>query len=170
MEITLAIGGVIAAVIAFLGGRYAYKRESDENSIKLINSLFGELSHTLQHYRYASIELPPIGTDDVSKRELKKRLLWSKYGEFRSSKEFQNYGFLSNIEIKELLQLAFRIRNTDDLIDILMQAPELVTEYDLVEVKRRMGYVSGSANDLLQYIVKLNPEFASAYESIKGGK
>ncbi len=167
MNISLAIGGVIAAIIAFSGGRFAYNKEKNENSRKLLNSLFGELSHALQHYTYASYELPQNAEQIKDKKELKKRLLWSKYGDFQSSKEFQKYGFLSQIEIRELLQLSFVIRNTDSLIEMLLENLEDNEQKDLSYLKDRMGIISKNAEQLLNYIVSINPEFDVALKAAK---
>jgi len=164
MEYKLAIGAIFAAIIAFLGGRFAYKKENDEKTTILINSLVGELTHSLQHYHYASTELPRIDDTDESKRELKKRLLWSKFGEFKSSNYFQQYGFLTHEEIKELLQQSFLIRNTDCLIDILLETPDSITQEDLLDLKSKMDDVIYSADHLLKFIVNLNSDYKKAYK------
>lgn len=165
MDVSLAIGGIIGALIIFFGGRFSRTKDSKENSGMLLNSLFGELLHTFDHYYLAAHELPTYIIEDGNNAELIKRLHWATYGEFKSSNEFQKYGFLSKNEIKDLLQLSFLLRNTDYLINLYLDDISIVTQTDLENLKNRMLSHSSSSKRLLEFIVTKYPEFDLALKS-----
>lgn len=167
MQISLAIGAIIAALIGFFGGRLSRNKDSKENSAMLLNALFGELLHAFQHYYLAANELPTSKSTNGNESEITKKLNWAKYGEFKSSNEFQKYGFLSKNEIKDLLQLSFLLRNTDYLIEQYLNDINIVSSADLKNLKNRMLSISNSSKGLLEFIVSKYPEFDLALKSVE---
>ncbi len=159
IELKLVISGIIAALIALLGNRLLDNRKNERSKKQLINSLFGELLHVLQHYGYSekSIENRELTYDEIE--SLKRNLLFKKYGEFSSSKDFDKYGFLTSEEIKNLLQLSFRIRNTDSLIDQVLSSDNKITTEQFNEILERAHYIIASTQHLLRFMSSTNEEF-----------
>jgi hypothetical protein len=63
-----------------------------------------------------------------------------------------------------LLQISFRIRNTDLLIDILLADASCPSRRDLDELRDRMKYVRDSANELIEYIERQDSGLRSIAE------
>ena len=113
MSVSLALGAIFGALIAFFGNRFLEDYKKKYNEKVLMNSLFGELLHVFQHFNYSTnkIEEKNLTSDEI--KDLKQKLLFTKYGEFLSAKSFDRYGFLSEEEFKNLLQLSFRIEPSE---------------------------------------------------------
>jgi predicted nuclease with TOPRIM domain len=159
---------LIALVVAGIG-YWRYRKELAEIRTVLINALFGELANLYEHYSYALNELPRSNSDIG---ELKKRFKWSKYGELHSTREISRLGFLSVTDIQLLLQLGLRIRNTDQLLDILSESiiaegSNSVTANDLSSVAGRMKYIIRTTQQLMRGLIKKNPDLEEIMKEIE---
>lgn len=150
------IAALIAAIAAL--GTFMWQRRRDVETLR--NALFAELRHIRQHYGYAGPELPPL----QRKRELEKRLKWSKFGEVSTVKDLGRYAILGAKEMQLLLQISLRIRNTDQLLDMLLEDPAAVTDVDLEELLARMEYVRGAADTLIEHIRQQDSRLSSVPE------
>jgi len=109
-------GGAVAWLIEF------WRRRRD--SASLLRALYAELLHIREHYGYAVSELPATTLQEASDPVVWRcSLIWAKYGDVGFVKEFQRYGFVDATEIQFLLQISLRRRNTDNLLDLLLEKP-----------------------------------------------
>lgn len=164
IELKLIASGVIAAFIALLGNRLLESKKNKRNEKQLINSLFGELLHVLQHYGYSELS---IHDGSLTSEEMRRKLIFKKYGKFSSSKDFDKYGFLTSEEIKNLLQLSFRIRNTDSLIDQILDKSEKITTAQFNETLERAHFIIASTQHLLGFMSVNNDEFKKLIKTIE---
>ncbi len=153
-------GGIVAWLIEF------WRRRRD--SASLLRTLYAELLHIREHYGYAVKELPATtleaADDPVAWRC---SLIWAKYGELGSVSDFQRYGFVDAQEIQFLLQISLRIRNTDSLLDLLLENPGDVTISHIRRLAARMLYVIRSTDQLLHHLVKKRPAFQAFRDAIE---
>ena len=154
-QLATFFGALIAASVAL--GTFTWQRMKDKKALR--NALFAELRHIRQHYGYAGPELPTSRNP-----ELKKRLKWSKVGELITAKDLGRYASLGTAEMQLLLQISFRIRNTDLLIDMLLAEPSTVSDEDLDELRNRMEFGRRSANKLIAYMERQDPRLSSITE------
>jgi hypothetical protein len=141
---TTIIAALLAAFVTLI--IYLFQRIKDMNVAR--DALFAELRHIHQHYTYASEELPqPQYTN-----ELKKRLKYSLYGKVICVDNIAEYVILGAGEMQSLLQISFRIRNTDQFIEILLSNIEDISAADIDELKGRMSFVRSSADTLILYL------------------
>lgn len=164
MSMTLAIGAIIGAIIAFFGNRLLEDYRKKNNEKILMNSLFGELLHVFQHFNYSTDKIKEKGLTPDEIKYIKKVLLFTKYGKFISGKHFDRYGFLSEVEIKNLLQLSLRIRNSDYLIDLILDKSNTLTPEQYNEIAERANFICKSTQHLLSYIISKNPSFESSVD------
>ena len=150
------IAAIIAAIVAL--GTFIWQRKRDVETLR--NSLFAELRHIRQHYGFAGPEVPSLN----QRRELEKRLKWSKFGEVTTVKDLSRYAILGAKEMQLLLQISLRIRNTDQLIDMLLEDPASITDADLGELLSRMDYLRASSGALIEYMQHQDRRLASIPE------
>jgi len=100
-------------------------------------------------------------------QNLRQKLLFTKYGDFLSGKNFAKYGFLSEKEVKNLLQLSFRIRNSDYLIDIILQTQKDISTNEYNEIVKRAEFICISTKNLLNYIANQNPALKLSKEELE---
>lgn len=156
MDATIS-AAFVAALVAV--GTIVWQRRTDVVTTR--NALFAELRHIRQHYRYAGLEMPKSLQD---RRELEKRLKWSRFGELHSVKDLGRFAILGAKEMQLLLQVSSRIRNTDQLIDMLLSEHSVITEDDLEEVIRRTEYISRSAELLVEFMKEQDSRLSSIPE------
>jgi hypothetical protein len=164
---TALIGAASGVLVTFLTAWVAvrhYQREQAHHEEKLLNALFGELANILEHYAYAVNELP-LSADDP--HTLRMRLQWSRFGNLRSTEEIDKYGFLKAGDIRLLLQLNLRIRNTDLLLDSMVSDLSTATELGLKAIRERMRYAIATSTALLKQLVAAQPVLAEVLSEIK---
>ena len=171
----IAIGAIIATIINVAANHLAnIKKESIEKENN-VNVLFGELLNILNHYQFSCIPINLIDGLDKDINEVIKRMEFAKYGEFEASKNVKLYGFLSAIQVRNIHQLALKIRNTDTMIDKYLLSEyvdkkEMATQEEIHlarEIDSRMHYVSNTAELLLHYISEQHPEYSSLINETK---
>lgn len=155
---------LLVAACTALFAYYRYVREQEHQRRTLLNALFAELANILEHYTYAAAEFP---IDPGDTFELKKRLLWSKYGAVRSANDVGKMGFLDAPSIRALLQLELRIRNDAILLDLLNEDALSVTAPRLRAVKARLVLRVTDAGGLLNQLVARRPVLKQALAEAK---
>ncbi len=144
---------LVTLVAAWVGyRRYLHERAHDQET--LLNALFGELANIYEHYTYAAHELP---TDTSDAKELRLRLQWSMYGGLQSTQQVSRYGFLNAADIRLLLQLGLRIRNSDRFLELLLADLSAVKRHDLSSATVRMRYVINTTHQLIHRLVSKRP-------------
>lgn len=154
------LGAMVAAAVAY--GLYRRQRKDDQE--RLLNALFGELANIYQHYRYASPELPK---DTSDRKEVCLRLRWATYGALHSTEDLTRYGFLSDDDVRGVLQLALRVRNNDLFIDFLLKAPSAIEASDLAYADQRMSYAIHTAQTLINGLVEKHPRLQSVLAKVE---
>lgn len=162
----IAIGAVIAAVLnivfSILSERQKLKLEKNQH----VNNLFGELLNVLCHYQFFEIPMRLVDGDEKDHNEVKKRLRLCQYGKFKAAEFTNDYSFLDATQIRNLHQLALRIRNTDILIeDYINLESEDIEAFR--EIEGRMNYLWESAGLILMFICDLNPEYSKLVDQTK---
>ena len=146
------IGGLISAAAAAIVAVFVYfHRRNEEMALedrKLRNALYAELLHIDEHYFYASGEIESA----FRNKKLDTHLRWQRFGEVISVKELSRFSVLGAREMESLLQIAFRIRNTDTQIDLLLGDIEDIRENQIAELKERFDYIRSSSHRLLAFI------------------
>ncbi|EGQ7741012.1 hypothetical protein [Vibrio parahaemolyticus] len=162
----LAIGAVIAAGInAYFNYRSEQKRvkqQREENA----NIVVGELLNVIAHYtQYQSVTFRMVDGDERDIIKVKTILKEQIYGNFLAVSKPENVSFLPPEQIRNLYQLAIRIRNADSMINEFIAActnPDNCTDYELKlyeEYDLFMGYVEDAASGVLLHIEHQFPEF-----------
>jgi len=146
------LAAIIAAVI--VAWTYLHQRIREKEIKK--SALFAELRHINKHYLFAGDEL--FFTTD--KRELEKLLNWAIYGPVLCVKNFDSYAIFGVEEMQQLLQVDFRIRNTDWLINKLCKNIIDISDTDIQELKKRMNYIESSVQMLIKYMQKNDKKLA----------
>jgi hypothetical protein len=154
-QLATVIAGLIAAAVAI--GTLMWQRLKDTKTLR--HALYAELRHIRQHYGFAGPGL--LGPESA---EIKKQLKFGKFGELLTVKDLSRYAILGPAEMQLLLQISFRIRNTDLLIDILLADASCPSRRDLDELRDRMKYVRDSANELIEYIERQDSGLRSIAE------
>lgn len=123
---------LVTLVAAWVGyRRYLHERAHDQET--LLNALFGEA------------------------KELRLRLQWSMYGGLQSTQQVSRYGFLNAADIRLLLQLGLRIRNSDRFLELLLADLSAVKRHDLSSATVRMRYVINTTHQLIHRLVSKRP-------------
>lgn len=171
----IAIGAVIAAMMN-IAANYVEKQRTvklhREESLKI---LFGELLHIFSHYKFSSIPMSIVDSDDRDVFEIKKRIRFSKYGNFQAIENVESFSFLSSVHVRNLYQLSLRIRNTDILIDDYLSSGHLNNKdvssteeiHFIREIDSRMDFISDTAELILTYISDLYPEYKKFIEETR---
>ena len=176
MEITtggIAVGAIIAAVINVGANYFIQKKETEQKKEDNVNLLFGELLNILCHYQLSEIPIKIVDGDERNLEEIDKRMNFAKYGSFEAIENVALYGFLSAVQIRNIHQLALKIRNTDTLIatyfsNYSTMKNSSTSEIQLVyDINSRMGYVADTAGLLLSYISEQHPEFKPLIQETK---
>lgn len=152
--------------ITLLGAWLAYRRylkERSDNRDLIVNAIFGDLANLVEHYTYASNELDlALGSTE----EKNTRIRMSQFGTLRSIDKIELLGNLSTTQIRELLQINLRVRNTDQILEDLLKIDKL-TSSELERVKVRMSYCISSSAELLESIAKSRSDLKTEYESLR---
>jgi hypothetical protein len=159
-----AASGLLVSCLVALFGYRAYVRQRRHEQEALLSALFGELANLYEHCIYVAYELPSADSDP---NLLKRRLQWGKYGSFRFANDVTRYGFLNASDIRLLLQLSLRVRNTDQLFDLFLVDLTKVTQGDLSYSVQRLKYTIATAEGLMSRLVERRPKLASIVDSIK---
>ena len=154
--VAAACGAVAGGGVAW--GLELWRRRRDSSA--LMNALYGELVHIFEHYGYAGAELPIPESTTFEDIELRKALMWAKYGDVFSVSDLQRYGFLGPAEILQVLQISFRVRNTDSLIELLLGDLAKVTSGQLFSLRDRMHHIRESARQLAKFLLDHNPQLS----------
>ena len=161
------IGATSALAVACVAAWLGYKRYLQEQKHKqdaLLNALFGELANMYEHYTYALYELPEVSTPP---NLLKRRFLWSKYGDVRSARDVSEYGFLQAGDIRLLLQLTLRVRNTDLYLDSLLSELPRISSSSLGSLGGRMEYAIITIREVLERLVSTRPQLEEILKSLE---
>ena len=164
--ILTGIATIIGALIMFFGNKFIESKKQKVIETKLKRTLFYELLHILQHYSYVKKDIIVREFDINQQWEIKKDLMYSQYGKFLSATKFDEYGFLTETEIKNLLVLSFRIRNTDNLIKLILDDNREITSLLLKEFKERKNFIYHSADNILTVMIKENTEYRKIYNKL----
>lgn len=159
VTIGVAIGAVVAAIIniywSYKAARLTDKNKKEE-SVRL---LAGELLSVAQHFSVPLLPIRCLGKDMKQSTEVKRRLRLAKYGELKASEDTSLFGFLSAEHIRNVHQLANKIRNFDILIDEFLAEPKC-NDVDLYRmIESRKDYVEDCAQLVLAYINEHHPEY-----------
>jgi len=158
-----ASGLAVTLVAGYLAVR-RYLRERGDEQKTLLNALAGELANLHEHYTYASRELPPDATD---LQEIRLRLQWSIYGPLHSSQDVSRYGFLTVEDIGLLLQLSLRIRNTDILLQLMLEDPSNITPEEIDYAADRMEYAIRTTGELLRRLERNHPRLKTILNALE---
>lgn len=174
MNITfgIAIGAVIAAIMNISANAIAKRKADSVKKEESLKVLFGELLHILSHYKFSNIPLSLVDGDDRDVFEIKKRMKFSKYGEFKAVENVESFSFLSPVHVRNIYQLSLRIRNTEILIDDYLNSEhldrDLVSSHEEIhfirEIDSRMKFIYESANMILDYIAEQHPKYKTLIE------
>ncbi len=135
-----------------LAAWFAFKKYLKENIDKkelMVNAVFGDLANIVEHYTYAKNE---IALAMISEREKKIRLKFSKFGTLKSLEKIDQLGNLSTHQIRLILQLNLRIRNTDLLLDYFSESQTLLNETEIEQIKTRMHFCIYTAIEIIESI------------------
>ncbi len=171
LDSTTLVTAVVAAatallvtyIAAWLGYRQ-YRKQKTHREAGLVSALFGELANMLEHYTYAEVELP---RDPADTAELKKRLLWSKFGALTCAQNFTQFGFLAARDIRLLLQINLRVRNTDTLCDHFLDQLSNTSSGDLEGLRNRMRYVVESTQELMRSVADQSEDLEGIYSEVR---
>jgi hypothetical protein len=154
---------IIVPLIAALSGAIAggtagwllewWRRRRDSRT--LLNALFAELQHMRVHYEHSARGLSRSVAKPLS---LRTALMWSRFDEVRTARDFQRYGFLDAPHIQLLLQIAFKVRNTDTFISLLLENPDEITSDQLEQLQSRMRGICVHSETLSNFIQKGRPQ------------
>lgn len=158
-EAALAISGILlGAALAWASTFYFQWRQKQLEQRQLLTVLFGELLNIRQHYYFASSELPR----GLSAKADVLALKMSRYGALAfSGSDLSHLGFLNDDDIRDLMQLALVIRNTDYSIDLAVDRDDDEEDADLSGIKRRMMYAMAVTEQLIEAIADRNPRLKS---------
>lgn len=157
-DATLAISGILlGAALTWVSTFYfQWRRERSEHR-RLLTVLFGELLNIRQHYFFASSELP----SGLSSKADVLALKMSRYGALAfSGSDLSHLGFLRDDDIRDLMQLALVVRNTDYSIDLALDGHG-EDDADLSGVQRRMTHAMAVTEHLIEAIAYRNPRLQS---------
>lgn len=166
-QLILEYGKILATLIAvILAAWFVYKKYLKENNDKkelIVNAVFGDLTNVIEHYTYARNEIHLVL---LSEQEKNIRLRYSQFGSLRSIEKIDQLGNLSSLQIRLILQLDLRIRNTDLLLNDLLNNNNL-TNTDIERLKNRMDYCIFTANEIVDSIVINRSELREDRETIR---
>jgi hypothetical protein len=149
--------------ITLLGAWLAYKRylkDKEDKKDLIINAVFGDLANLIEHYSYAKNELFLILK---SPQEQITRIRMSQFGVLRSIEKIELLGNLNSSQIRALLQINLRVRNTDQLLQDMLKIDK-ITANDLERIQNRMSYCAKSANILLKTMIEKRKDLGVEYE------
>ena len=158
---------VFPVLLVLLGGWLAirkYLKEKNDKKELLVNVVFGDLTNILEHYIYAKNEIYLL---QESEQEKTIRLRFSQFGKMVSLEKLDGLGNLSTNEIRELLQLNLRIRNTDLILQDMLDTNKKILDSDIARLKSRMSYCAKTALNLLESISKQRKELKNDFKIIK---
>lgn len=169
-EITfgVAVGAIVAAIINIVWNTRQAKSillRDREESIKL---LAGELLSIIYHFGIFEISSRLLDEDMNGVDEVVRRLKLAKYGDLKVIEKVNLFGFLSAEHIRNLHQLALKIRNADLLIDDFILNQENRSHHNFSEICGRMPYIEDCASLILMYIAENYPEYRELIEETKG--
>lgn len=161
LDATLTVSGILlGAALAWASTFYFHLRRDRLEQRRLLSVLFGELLNLQQHYSFASSELP----DGLSSRADILALKMSRYGPLAfSGHDLSHLGFLTDEDIRDLMQLALVVRNTDYSIELALDGygESEAVDYDLSGIGRRMAYALAVTNQLIRGLGDRNPRLRS---------
>lgn len=160
------IKAILPLSVVFIGAWFAFKRylkeKKDEKEL-IVNAVFGDLTNVIQHYVYAERELHLLLKSESEKMI---RLRFSQFGKMMSIENLNQLGNLSAMEIREILQLNLRIRNTDLILEDL-QKNDKISDFDIQRLKMRMELCKNTANSLIESITMNRKELKQDFAIIK---
>ncbi|WP_254621874.1 hypothetical protein [Vibrio cholerae] len=162
----LAIGAVIAAAInVYFNYRSEQKRIKQKRG-ENANIVVGELLNVVAHYtQYEPVTFRMVDGDERDIIKVKTILKEQIYGNFLAVSKPENVSFLPPEHIRNLYQLAIKIRNADFMITEFIAAcndPDRCSDYELKlyeDYDLFMGYVEDAASGILLHIEHQFPEF-----------
>ena len=161
----LAISGILlGALLTWASTFYFQTRKEKADQKRLLTVLFGELLNIRQHYTFAYNELPSTISSQADLLSLK----MSRYGPLAfSGSDLAHLGFLSNEDVRDLMQLSLVVRNTDYSIDIALEdiakaeSDFARSKEELTATHRRMKYALAVTERLITAIAQRNSHLKS---------
>lgn len=152
---------VVLGLTAFVTQvRYLYEKAREQET--LLNALFGEMANVCEHYMYVGAEAGRYAQD-----ELVLRLKLAHYGDVFALEELSRYGFLDAADLRLLLQLSLRIRNSDTTLDHLIKSAKAGKQVDHQKICERADLVVATANHLMKILVSKRRRLRKIYANLK---
>jgi hypothetical protein len=129
-----------------------------------LNALFGELANLYEHYSYVSAELPAPGAPESV---LQQRFQMSRYGALRTLEDVTRFGFLAPNDVRLVMQLGLRVRNADELLNMLLSRLGSITAQDITSVRLRANYIVSTVTALMDRLMEGRPRLAKVAEAIR---
>lgn len=158
-----ALGPIVVVLLTGALAYWQYRRQSNDQRETTVRAVFGDLANAFEHYTYSRYEVPR--SKDLE--ELLIRLRWSQFGEVKSAKGIEKLGNLRAGEIRLLLQLVLRIRNTDQMLDHFLSQERPLTSGELDMTRERMTYCLRTAFQVMHSIALDRPELRVAADQLK---
>ena len=149
---------IIPVFLVILGAWLALRKYSKEKNDKkelIVNVVYGDLANIWKHYYFSKNELHLLLVSDEEKLI---RLRFFQFGQMLSLEKLDQLGNLSAYEIRELLQLNLRIRNTDLILQDMFDGDTKINKPEIHRLKSRMELCSYSAYNLMASISKYRNE------------
>ncbi|MBQ4861032.1 hypothetical protein J8L98_04885 [Pseudoalteromonas sp. MMG013] len=161
ITIGVAIGAVLAALINIYWSYKIARLDDKNNKEESIRLLAGELLSVAHHFSVPLFPIRYLDEDMKQRTEVMRRLRLAKYGALKASEDTSLFGFLSAEHIRNVHQLANKIRNFDILIDEFLAEPEC-NDVDLYRmIESRKDYIEDCSQLILAYINEHHPEYES---------
>lgn len=147
---------ILGAILAWASTVHFQTRSKRSEERRLLTVLFGELLNLKRHYFYAFDELP---TELGSKAEILS-LKMSRYGPLAvSGSDLSHLGFVRETDIRDLMQLALVVRNTDYAIELALEdySSETQNKDNIEGIRRRMKFTASVVDRLIHSISSSHP-------------
>lgn len=157
LKAAFSIAGIIlGAILAWASTIYFQARNKRSEQRRLLTVLFGELLNLKQHYYFALNEIPAkLG----SKKEILS-LKMSRYGPLAvSGRDLSHLGFIRETDIRDLMQLALVVRNTDYAIELALEdySSETQNKDNIEGIRRRVEFTQSVVEGLIDSISSSHP-------------
>jgi uncharacterized protein YneF (UPF0154 family) len=139
-----------------------YQKELNDKREVIVNAVFGDLANVIEHYTYAKNEIILLLS---SENEKVIRLKFSQFGALKSVEKVQELGNLTPKQIRLLLQINLRIRNTDLLLESLLNIS--LTKKEVEQLNQRMNYCINTASEIIGDIVSTRKKLRNEWKEIQ---